>query len=199
MDRRFVFSGQDEDDDYDENPHRIHLNHSHTNHHNGVYEDNDFFDQLDPDLRRDSLRTDTQSPFPDKQPFTRGPRKYLNLNEDDSASATSDLPLAGDSKRRSSFRQLVSKGQPAQQDTPLDTGKSRDHRDQILHAFRKIYLNDPLKNAQRKWLHNRISTAKYNALTFLPKFLYEQFSKYANIFFLFTACVQVCFCLFDLD
>ena len=35
------------------------------------------------------------------------------------------------------------------------------------------------------------STAKYNLATFFPKFLYEQFSRHANIFFLFTAMIQV--------
>ncbi|RIB10327.1 hypothetical protein C2G38_2106365 [Gigaspora rosea] len=49
---------------------------------------------------------------------------------------------------------------------------------------RIIYINKP--NTQQKFLHNRISTTKYNFFTFLPKFLYEQFSKYANMFFLFT-------------
>ncbi|KAI8058138.1 hypothetical protein BDF22DRAFT_724944 [Syncephalis plumigaleata] len=58
------------------------------------------------------------------------------------------------------------------------------------NQFRTFYVNDPAKNAQYKFLHNRISTAKYNFITFLPKFLYEQFSKYANLFFLFTASVQ---------
>ncbi|KAG9304740.1 hypothetical protein G9A89_003914 [Geosiphon pyriformis] len=55
---------------------------------------------------------------------------------------------------------------------------------------RTIYLNNPPKNDQQKFLHNSISTAKYNFATFLPKFLYEQFSKYANLFFLFTASIQ---------
>ncbi|KAG0207473.1 hypothetical protein BGX28_001297 [Mortierella sp. GBA30] len=57
-------------------------------------------------------------------------------------------------------------------------------------GIRIIHLNNPQRNAQAKYLHNRISTSKYNYFTFLPKFLYEQFSKYANIFFLFTACIQ---------
>ncbi|KAG0088539.1 hypothetical protein BGZ92_006041 [Podila epicladia] len=57
-------------------------------------------------------------------------------------------------------------------------------------GIRIIHLNNPERNAQEKYLHNRISTSKYNYFTFLPKFLYEQFSKYANIFFLFTACIQ---------
>ncbi|KAJ3277529.1 hypothetical protein HK104_003219, partial [Borealophlyctis nickersoniae] len=55
---------------------------------------------------------------------------------------------------------------------------------------RTIYVNDRQRNAESKFLHNRISTAKYNSFTFLPKFLYEQFSKYANLFFLFTGIIQ---------
>ncbi|KAJ3084089.1 hypothetical protein HDU99_003498 [Rhizoclosmatium hyalinum] len=55
---------------------------------------------------------------------------------------------------------------------------------------RVIYLNEPAKNEAQKFLHNRISTAKYNAFTFIFKFLFEQFSKYANLFFLFIGCIQ---------
>ncbi|KAF8977701.1 hypothetical protein BGZ46_007178 [Entomortierella lignicola] len=57
-------------------------------------------------------------------------------------------------------------------------------------GIRIIHLNNPERNSQEKYIHNGISTSKYNYFTFLPKFLYEQFSKYANIFFLFTACIQ---------
>ncbi|KAI8909915.1 hypothetical protein DFJ77DRAFT_109181 [Powellomyces hirtus] len=56
---------------------------------------------------------------------------------------------------------------------------------------RTIYVNDPIKNQQYKYIHNRISTAKYNVATFLPKFLLEQFSRYANLFFLFTGIIQL--------
>ena len=40
------------------------------------------------------------------------------------------------------------------------------------------------------YLNNKISTCKYNALTFLPKNLYEQFNKLANIYFLILAVLQ---------
>lgn len=74
--------------------------------------------------------------------------------------------------------------------------------DTILNIFRRkkvdpatlgpriIMLNDPATNKGNGWVDNHISTQKYNAATFLPKFLYEQFSKYANLFFLFTAIIQ---------
>ncbi|KIX03784.1 uncharacterized protein Z518_07337 [Rhinocladiella mackenziei CBS 650.93] len=55
---------------------------------------------------------------------------------------------------------------------------------------RIIHLNNHTVNAANKWVDNHISTAKYNVATFLPKFLFEQFSKYANLFFLFTAILQ---------
>jgi phospholipid-transporting ATPase len=55
---------------------------------------------------------------------------------------------------------------------------------------RIIHLNNPPANSANKYVDNHISTAKYNAFTFLPKFLYEQFSRYANLFFLFTAILQ---------
>jgi phospholipid-transporting ATPase len=55
---------------------------------------------------------------------------------------------------------------------------------------RIIHLNNPPANGANKYVDNHISTAKYNIATFIPKFLYEQFSKYANVFFLFTAILQ---------
>jgi phospholipid-transporting ATPase len=55
---------------------------------------------------------------------------------------------------------------------------------------RIIHINDSPANAAYKFMNNHVSTAKYNVATFLPKFLFEQFSKYANLFFLFTAIIQ---------
>ncbi|ANB13696.1 aminophospholipid-translocating P4-type ATPase DRS2 [Sugiyamaella lignohabitans] len=54
---------------------------------------------------------------------------------------------------------------------------------------RIVTLNDPAAN-QLGYKGNHISTTKYNAFTFIPKFLFEQFSKYANLFFLCTALIQ---------
>jgi len=55
---------------------------------------------------------------------------------------------------------------------------------------RVIHLNNPPANAGKNYVDNHVSTAKYNVVTFLPKFLFEQFSKFANIFFLFTSALQ---------
>ncbi|KAM5375939.1 hypothetical protein ACJZ2D_005729 [Fusarium nematophilum] len=69
-------------------------------------------------------------------------------------------------------------------------GFGRSKPDPSTLGPRLIYLNNPPANAANKYVDNHISTAKYNVATFLPKFLFEQFSKFANIFFLFTAALQ---------
>ncbi|KAI3635167.1 hypothetical protein MIR68_006733 [Amoeboaphelidium protococcarum] len=60
-----------------------------------------------------------------------------------------------------------------------------------LDRFRTVVVNkaDPLVLPQA-YLSNSVSTSKYTVYSFVLKFLYEQFSKYANLFFLFTACIQ---------
>lgn len=59
---------------------------------------------------------------------------------------------------------------------------------------RRITLNDELANREGnnggRFEKNSVSTGKYNVVSFLPIFLYEQFSKAANLFFLFTACIM---------
>ncbi|ORY37234.1 phospholipid-translocating P-type ATPase [Rhizoclosmatium globosum] len=55
---------------------------------------------------------------------------------------------------------------------------------------RTIALNDSVRNQVKDFSDNKISTTKYTVVTFLFKFLYEQFSKYANLFFLFIGCIQ---------
>ena len=79
---------------------------------------------------------------------------------------------------------------------PLRLNDATELPEGITHrneAYRLFFLNDKVRNklTGNVFLHNRISTAKYSVLTFFPKFLYEQFSKYANLFFLFTICIQV--------
>ncbi|KAI6091929.1 phospholipid-translocating P-type ATPase [Hypoxylon rubiginosum] len=69
-------------------------------------------------------------------------------------------------------------------------GFGRGKPDPSTLGPRIIHLNNPPANATNKYVANYVSTAKYNVATFLPKFLIEQFSKFANVFFLFTAALQ---------
>lgn len=42
-----------------------------------------------------------------------------------------------------------------------------------------------------KFIGNEVMTAKYSAWSFIPSFLFEQFRRYSNIFFLVIALLQV--------
>eukprot|EP00731_Ephydatia_muelleri_P030919 Em0022g433a len=57
-----------------------------------------------------------------------------------------------------------------------------------LSPPRTIYINNPARNGG--FCHNRISTTKYSIVTFIPRFLYDQFRRYANVFFLLIASLQ---------
>lgn len=108
-----------------------------------------------------------------------------------------DLPLTEPAGRDRSDTARTGSNLPAQ---PKQAGKfdmgsfkfgfGRGKVDPATLGPRIIHLNNPPANSANKYANNYISTTKYNAVTFLPKFLFEQFSKFANIFFLFTAALQ---------
>ncbi|ODQ77312.1 hypothetical protein BABINDRAFT_41667 [Babjeviella inositovora NRRL Y-12698] len=99
---------------------------------------------------------------------------------------------------------------PVRDATPLQTEEVLDRADgtsrfdirRIKNVFRRnrarahddgprvVAVNDSAACAAYGYYGNHISTTKYNLATFVPKFLFEQFSKYANLFFLFTSVIQ---------
>lgn len=104
-----------------------------------------------------------------------------------------DLPLTeAGARARSDATEPETPRQPGRK---FDVGKfkfgfGRGKPDPSTLGPRIIYLNNPPANSANKYVDNHISTAKYNIATFLPKFLFEQFSKFANVFFLLTAGLQ---------
>ncbi|XP_059845097.1 probable phospholipid-transporting ATPase IA isoform X3 [Hypanus sabinus] len=66
-----------------------------------------------------------------------------------------------------------------------DTSEKTSLADQ--EDMRIIFINRP---QLVKFCSNHVSTAKYNLITFLPRFLYSQFRRAANSFFLFIALLQ---------
>ncbi|PON34844.1 P-type ATPase, subfamily IV [Parasponia andersonii] len=55
---------------------------------------------------------------------------------------------------------------------------------------RFVYINDD-ESSHDLYCANRISNTKYNLLNFLPKNLWEQFSRFMNQYFLLIACLQL--------
>ena len=107
-----------------------------------------------------------------------------------------DLPLTENAARSqlgAGGIDAMKSGSAAQKSTPggkFRFGFGRGAPDPSTLGPRIIHLNNPPANSGSKYVDNHVSTTKYNFASFLPKFLFEQFSKYANLFFLFTAILQ---------
>ncbi len=67
------------------------------------------------------------------------------------------------------------------------TGEEIRPRETIEKESRSIHINS---HQEHKFSSNEVMTAKYNVITFLPKFLFEQFRRYANVFFLVIGLLQ---------
>lgn len=52
----------------------------------------------------------------------------------------------------------------------------------------EVYLLDPVKNSHFR--SNHVDTTKYSFVTFLPKSIFFQFCRLANLYFLATAILQ---------
>ncbi|XP_065159233.1 probable phospholipid-transporting ATPase IA isoform X4 [Atheta coriaria] len=55
---------------------------------------------------------------------------------------------------------------------------------------RVVFINKIQIQPGVKFMSNRVSTAKYSVIRFIPLFLFEQFRRWANIFFLMIALLQ---------
>ena len=59
------------------------------------------------------------------------------------------------------------------------------------HVRRTIYTNNVEANSHIRYPPNYISTTRYNIITFLPKNLWEQFHRVANVFFVVMMILSV--------
>lgn len=103
-----------------------------------------------------------------------------------------DMPLTntGSGQHRVDSDPQTREGIKRQNISSFKFGFGRGKPDPSTMGPRIIHLNNPPANSINRYVDNHVSTAKYNVMIFLPKFLFEQFSKYANLFFLFTAALQ---------
>lgn len=104
------------------------------------------------------------------------------------ARANMQLPKKHDKRRRRKesrpWRQVI-KELVTGHKTPVASGIPGENGARIIH------INQPHLNDEQKFLNNSVRTGKYSIFNFIPKFLYEEFSKYANLFFLFISIIQV--------
>lgn len=112
-------------------------------------------------------------------------------------------------KRRSILRRFQRPGSSASKssgdgtDAYAEPSKSQPEKPQSQEALgegRTIYFNRRLPDSARdeegrpkqQFARNKIRTAKYTALSFVPKNLWFQFHNIANVYFLFIIILSVC-------
>ncbi|XP_039064213.1 phospholipid-transporting ATPase 3-like [Hibiscus syriacus] len=87
---------------------------------------------------------------------------------------------------RSSMRAQPGRSESFSQQAPARTVTLGRFQPQAP-AYRTIYCNGRDANFVHRYRGNSISTTKYNFFTFLPKGLYEQFRRVANLYFLMVS------------
>uniref|UniRef100_A0AAG5DM45 Phospholipid-transporting ATPase n=1 Tax=Anopheles atroparvus TaxID=41427 RepID=A0AAG5DM45_ANOAO len=92
------------------------------------------------------------------------------------------IPARGHSNRRNYSPLSPLDDDNIHDDDATTSGITLDDSDK-----RVIRLNEP---QVQKYCNNHISTAKYSVISFFPSFLFEQFRRYSNCFFLFIALLQ---------
>ncbi|KAI8541142.1 hypothetical protein RHMOL_Rhmol08G0039400 [Rhododendron molle] len=73
-----------------------------------------------------------------------------------------------------------------------DGEKEDPHQFQGPGFSRIVFCNEPCRHVQKplKYCSNYISTTMFNVITFLPKAIFEQFRRIANLYFLLAACLS---------
>ncbi|XP_035032710.1 phospholipid-transporting ATPase VA [Hippoglossus stenolepis] len=65
--------------------------------------------------------------------------------------------------------------------------KSKENKTRTVHTNLLYDLSKGEENPNRHYANNKIKTTKYTVLSFLPKNLFEQFHRFANVYFVFIA------------
>ncbi|KAK3281982.1 hypothetical protein CYMTET_10262 [Cymbomonas tetramitiformis] len=68
---------------------------------------------------------------------------------------------------------------------------SSDAKKNMPETSRTIHCNNPSKNEEKKFVSNYVATSKYTLLSFLPKSMFEQYRRSANLYFTLVAVLSV--------
>ncbi|CAI5448572.1 unnamed protein product [Caenorhabditis angaria] len=102
-----------------------------------------------------------------------------NSKIQDSTSPQTSNPPSTPSKKKSMLSWL-----------PCCSSIAGNSKDQKTVTERRLRANDRAYNSQFKYADNLIKTSKYNAITFVPRNLTEQFTRIANAYFLILMILQ---------
>lgn len=150
----------------------------------------------------DSATTSSSSPENAKLDKTNRAR-WATRKMTVKSSALKRLSLKGRQNRKSTAsekkRQSGGSETLQSQANPAENDQAADTNDDEHMVPRQLYFNlalpqdllDEDGNPAQQFTRNKIRTAKYTPLSFVPKNLWFQFQNVANIFFLFTVIIVV--------
>lgn len=112
--------------------------------------------------------------------------------------------VTSEKKRQSGGSETLQSSQANHEDGDHDPDDENEHEEEeeevdLEHGPRQLYFNLPLPpdlldedgHPLHEFTRNKIRTAKYTPLSFIPKNLWFQFQNVANIFFLFLVILVV--------
>ncbi|KAI0954200.1 hypothetical protein AcV7_007497 [Taiwanofungus camphoratus] len=146
--------------------------------HPDEFDNNEENDGIDPELRLRTVRTAASTLAEAAGKEERAERRRKSM------------------RARMSFRLPTKKKRPESADPKAEAATAPS---QLAGPRRKIYVNYPLPREELdhhgepvvRYLRNKVRTSKYTILTFIPKNLYEQFRRVANLYFLALVILQI--------
>ncbi|KLO12310.1 phospholipid-translocating P-type ATPase [Schizopora paradoxa] len=136
---------------------------------------------IDPELRLRTVRTAASTIAESYRNEERVHRKRSRLKRLFSSSRSKEK------RKEKSDDEVSSQGDLQTQPAPVIKGQRRN-----------VYVNVPLPPPERdahgepiaRYVRNKVRTSKYTIITFIPRNLYEQFRRVANLFFLALVVIQ---------
>ncbi|KAI0794941.1 phospholipid-translocating P-type ATPase [Abortiporus biennis] len=102
-------------------------------------------------------------------------------------------------KKRSFFRRNTEKKRQKVEESATASSEAAAAAPPITGLRRNVYVNIPLPDDELdpsgepviRYARNKVRTSKYTIITFIPKNLYEQFRRVANLYFLLLVVVEL--------
>ncbi|KAI8984278.1 hypothetical protein BDF20DRAFT_911396 [Mycotypha africana] len=127
-------------------------------------------------------------------------QNWNNVNDDaDNRSLKRDGIYQEITRRRSSYRSGTSTAPSTNSGPPLRRTETTVKLRKVAVGGRRVFVNLPLPKYElnkkdlpkQTYASNRIRTSKYTVITFVPKNLFEQFRRPANLYFLIMAIISM--------
>ncbi|KAG8835462.1 hypothetical protein FRC17_003029 [Serendipita sp. 399] len=142
--------------------------------------DTDEDDQIDPDLRLRTVRTAASTIAESIRSEQRMERRRAKRRR-----------LWGSLKSKKSSPSTLQVGEQRQDSSSGATPSNKPRRNVYVNCSLSPQDRDARGRPLHSYVRNKVRTTKYTILTFIPKNLYEQFRRVANLYFLGLVCIQV--------